>query len=98
MIHTVTINIDVPDGYAPTGEVRHLNPGERGCNAHDRFLHWQGPQETRDSYFVVRRKEPTSILACREMIRRHPPYAECDPESPLGLARKAVAEWEAEKP
>lgn len=97
---TITLHdVEIPEGYAATGEYRRPSIGEQ-------FLNGRGELATQGHYesifIILRRKEPTHIKALRHLIQwrdelplNHATAFVGPMSAALHLAAQSLAEWEA---
>lgn len=94
-------DVEIPEGYEPTGEYRKLRKGEYSLNRLRGGF--SGPfelEESSDTVIVLRRIEPTHVRLARALVTLKrslpwPDYLHAMMADADQLAEKALAEWEA---
>jgi hypothetical protein len=98
----IEVTIDIPDEYEPTGEYRVPQAGEHYLSMQRRVWRVTSENETAGyQKFILRRKEPLAIQACRKIIAAARSFRAQGLE--IGtliaadeLADKAIADFERE--
>jgi hypothetical protein len=95
----IEVTIDIPDEYEPTGEYRVPQAGEHYLSMQRRVWRVTSENETRGyQKFILRRKEPLAIQACRAVICTMASLKSLEPcrANMVDLANKAIADFERE--
>jgi hypothetical protein len=88
----IETEIDVPEGYEATGERRTPRRGDLWAAADGTVGTWDN-NGCECQAFIIRRKEPLAIQACRKLADSMQPW-DADYREACNIARQAIADFE----